>query len=453
MSNQVVLDRFIEKNPLTVMTRAIMGAVLTDELDEIFEQNRDLQYDDTIQFSTLAISIAEIALGTVKNRNQAYRKYQQQLNVAKSAYYAKVNRSEPQIAENVVSFSAQKCLGLIEELGVPKEQVLPGYRVMALDGNHMQKTEKRLKETRGLCAAALPGTVVARLDLQTRLFDRAYLLENAHAQESTVLDEVLEDLGRGDLVVADRHFCIQHFLVKLASQSGSFIIRQHGRLKGELLGERRYVGRTDSGEVYEQNLKIQDGNQTLTVRRVTVILDSPTRDGDQEIHILSNVPSKDASACRIAEIYRQRWEIENSFYYLTTTLTCEMKSNCYPRCALLLFCMAMVASNCRQVLFAALYAEHDEESVDSMSQYQMALDIVDPMEGMLTAISSQEWSVLVSDSQKELSFFLRRVSRHVNVKSYKKSQRGPKKPKPKRKRCKAGTHLSTAKLLAERNER
>ena len=88
-----------------------------------------------------------------------------------------------------------------------------------------------------------------------------------------------------------------------------------------------------------------------------------------------------------------------------------------------------------------------------MSQYQMALDIVDPMEGMLTAISSQEWSVLVSDSQKELSFFLRRVSRHVNVKSYKKSQRGPKKPKPKRKRCKAGTHLSTAKLLAERNER
>ena len=40
MSVQLVLDRFIEKNPLAVMTRSIMGCLMGEELDGVFEQNR-----------------------------------------------------------------------------------------------------------------------------------------------------------------------------------------------------------------------------------------------------------------------------------------------------------------------------------------------------------------------------------------------------------------------------
>ena len=146
-------------------------------------------------------------------------------------------------------------------------------------------------------------------------------------------------------------------------------------------------------------------------------------------------------------------EVENAFYLLTTTLNCEMKSNCIPRCALFLFCMAMLAFNCRQVLIAALYAEHAEEDVDAMSQYDMSIDIVAPMEGMLTAINEQEWETLTPQSRGGIANFLRRVSRHVNVRSYRKSVRGPKKPPPERKRCKAGTHVSSHRLLTERKQR
>lgn len=200
--------------------------------------------------------------------------------------------------------------------------------------------------------------------------------------------------------------------------------------KGELLGKRHRIGETDTGEVFEQAMKIQDGECTLVPRRVTVCLKTPTRDGDQELHLLSNLPSQDADACLLADIYRQRWEIENAFNVLTMTLNCEASSNCYLRAALFQFCMAMVAYNCRQILLAALYAEHGEEDVQRMSQYQVALDIVLPMEGMLIAINSDEWEELTPNTHCGIAKFLRQTAKKVDVKSYRKSVRGPKKNNP-----------------------
>ena len=115
--------------------------------------------------------------------------------------------------------------------------------------------------------------------------------------------------------------------------------------------------------------------------------------------------------------------------------------------------MAMFAYNARQVLMAALYSEHEAEDVDRMSQYQISVNIVDPMPGMLTAINEEEWLELVPSTNKRLANFLRRVARSVDVKKYRVSVRGPKTPKPARKRCKTGTHVSTAKILRARKER
>lgn len=450
MSGKVILDRFIEKNPLAVMTRCIVGAIVGDHFDELFKENRSRQYDSSIKFSTLSMSMAEIALGTLENRNQAYRKYRDELGASKTAYYGKLNRCEPRISEAVVRHSAEQASHLMGQLNFEPWQVLPGYRFFTIDGNHLQKTEKRLKETRGLCAAPLPGTIVARFDHQTGLFDQAFLLEDAHAQEASVLDRVIDDLEARSVLIADRHFCIVKFMLDIVARCSCFVIRQHGRLHGKLLGKRHFIGRTDTGEVFEQEMEISDGERTLVLRRITVCLTDPTRDGDMELHLLSNVPTTDASACTLADIYRQRWEIENAFYVLTMTLNCEMASNCYPRLALFQFCMAMVAYNCRQVLLASLYAEHPQEAVDQMSQYQVAIDIVKPMEGMLTAIDDEEWEALTPRSTGGVATFLRQVSSHVKVKTYRKAVRGPKKPKPPRKRCTKGTHVSTAKLIGTR---
>jgi len=107
-----------------------------------------------------------------------------------------------------------------------------------------------------------------------------YAIEDAHAHESSVLDRAVEDLSRNDLVIADRYYCIVQFLAAIAARCGFFFIRQHGRLKEKLLGNRKRVGKMDSGVVYEQTLKISDGEHTLEVRRITVELAEPTREGD-----------------------------------------------------------------------------------------------------------------------------------------------------------------------------
>jgi len=38
MSSTNILNQFIEKNPLTVMTRCIVDSIVSDQFDELFEQ-------------------------------------------------------------------------------------------------------------------------------------------------------------------------------------------------------------------------------------------------------------------------------------------------------------------------------------------------------------------------------------------------------------------------------
>jgi Transposase DDE domain len=455
MKDSKVLQRFIETRPLCVMTRCILGHLMTEELEGVFAQCRHRQYEGDIKFSALALSVADVALSFCANFNQAYKKHKEELTASVVAYYRKLNRVEPSISEGVVQYAGRKTAELRRAIGAETLAVLPGYRCAVLDGNHLSKTEKRIHELRGLRAAALPGIVVAKFNLDDQSFDRAYLLEDAHAQESTVLDRVTADLQPNELLIADRHFCIVSFLWEVAAASACFVIRQHGRLHGELLGKRRKIGRSDTGIVYEQKLRIRDSNseRTLIVRRITVELDTPSRDGDREIHLLSNVPRKQVDARQLAQLYRDRWEIENAFYVLTMTLTCEVKSIGHPRAALFLFCMAMVAYNCRQLLYATLRTAHEASAVDAMSEHAVALEIVQPMDGLVTAIPECEWDEVVPSSVSGRAAFLRRVSRHVDVAAHRKTVRGPKKPRPPRQRCHRNAHVATYRLLQGRSQR
>lgn len=452
MSDADVMERFIQARPLCVLTRCILGHVLTDELDGVFAEHRRRQYQGEIKFSALAVSVADVALNFCANFNQAYRQHREHLAASVVAYYGKLNRLEPSIAEGVVQFAGRKTSELLDALGDGPAAVLPGYKCSVLDGNHLRKSDKRLGELRGLAAAALPGTVVAKFDLHRQLFERAYLLEDAHAQESAVLDRVVADLRAGELVIADRHFCITAFLADVAAAGAFFVIRQHGRLQGELSGKRRKIGRGDTGLVYEQALRVPTGDgRSLTLRRITVELDSPTRDGDLQLHVLANVP--DAGAIQLARLYRDRWDIENGFHVLTMTLTCELKSIGHPRAALFLFCMAMAAYNCRQVLYAALRTAHAAEEVEAMSRHAVAVEVGQTMDGLVTALPERDWDRIVPATVAGRVAFLRQVSRRVRVRTYRKSPRGPKKPRPPRPGWKACRHVSTYRLLQRPKQR
>ena len=101
----------------------------------------------------------------------------------------------------------------------------------------------------------------------------------------------------------------------------------------------------ETGRVFEQTLRAtNDAGEVLFLRRVTVVLDKPTRDGDTELHLLTNCRSSTPVAV-VADLYRRRWTIETAFAEMEKVLNGEITRLGYPKAALFSFCMALVAYN------------------------------------------------------------------------------------------------------------
>jgi len=332
---------------------------------------------------------------------------------------------------------------------------LPGYRVKFLDGNHLAATEHRLEELRRTWAAPLPGLALVVLDQEHLTVTDVLLAEDGHAQERALLDAVGPLIGEGEVWVADRNFCTLGFLAALFARRGCFVLRQHGNVHGTLLGQRKPKGRCETGWVYEQRLRLRgERGQVMEVRRITVALDQPTRDGDTEIHILTNLPTKKAPAVRVAEVYRERWTIEGLFFEASAVLSCEIDTLCYPRAALFAFCLGLLACNAVALLKAALRAEHGEEAVSQrLSAYYLVLEVRQTYAGMMVAIPPGYWLAFERFDDTQMARALREIARRVSIDRYRKTPRGPKKPPPQRKRYKNGEHVATSQVIAGRKRR
>jgi hypothetical protein len=441
-----IFDRFVEKAPFAVMTRVLARDFIGSNLNRIFDDNRELQYDYVTTFEAVAATVADVALNFSDNFNQAYKEHKEELEVSRQSFYSKTRGVEPTVSEAVVLHSAERAIEMQEALDFGAWELLPGYRCLSVDGNVLAKSDKRLKVLREVKGAPLPGKIVARFDLQRQVFDRAYVLLDGHSQESTCCDRIVDDLVPKDVIIADRHYCIVPFLSKIAEASGFFAIRQHGRLKGVLLGKRKRIGRISTGLAYEQEMQLSAADDAPTVRRITVELDKPTRDGDEVIHVLTNLPTE-VSATVVAELYRHRWEEETAFNVLQMTLTCEHTGIGHPKAATFLFCMSVLAFNLRQTIFAALYATHDEEAVTETSHFHVSKNVSDKTEGMLIAITEEEWDDLIPSATRAIVSLLKKIASKIHLNEFRKSSRGPKKKKPHRSRNVASSHVSTAKLL------
>jgi len=292
----------------------------------------------------------------------------------------------------------------------------------------------------------LPGKVLVVLMPETGLATDVFLTPDGHAQERSLLDEVLARVQERDLWIADRNFCTLKFLFEIAKKLGFFVIRQHGTVKGKLCGRRVFRGEGPTGKIYEQAIEFVYEGKTYKLRRITVELLQATRDGDMSLHLLSNLPAK-VSALHVADLYRRRWTIETLFLEVTTTLTCEIDTLCYPKAALFVFCLALVAANAVALVKAALRAAHGEEEADELSGYYLALEVKQVHEGMMIAVPLSCWDEIARLKTRAFANLLKKIAAHVDLEQYRKSPRGPKKPPPKKSRYRNGGHVSTHKLL------
>jgi hypothetical protein len=444
---------FARERPVATMAQLALRHLLdAAALRQVFADRAQSQREAVIPFAALTQMLADVVLCQQPSVHAAFKKWRRQLGASAQAVYGKLQRVETATSRGLVQYAFARVAAVQQALGVRRPPDLAGYTTRILDGNHLAATDHRLKETRASTAAPLPGkTLVVYSPADEAVVD-CFPIEDGHAQERSALDAVLETVRERQLWVADRNFCTNKFLAGLAAAGAAFVIRQHGQLHGQPQGQPRRVGATASGEVFEQPFHIPlDDGRVLKLRRVVVRLHQPTRDGDRELLLLTNLPEDVADAVAVAEQYRLRWRIETVLQRLTEVLRCEIKPLCYPKAALFGFALALVLYNALTVVLAAIAAAHGVATSAGLSHYYLALEIAQASDGLLVALPGC-WAAVADWSPATLAQVLRQLAQGLEPSAYAKSQRGPKKPKPKPKHVRRNVHVSTKKLLDQRKQ-
>ena len=451
-----VFEKFEEKSPISVMARGLMERVLNPEqLDEWFESIAEAQYTRDLLFSTVFDMMSDVVCDARKSVHSAYQASKEEIGVSVTSVYNKLNGLEVNTSAELVRYAAREATSIIEKMGGARAPLLPGFHVKLLDGNCIEASEHRIKELRSIAAGALPGKSLVVLDPSLRLPIDVFPCEDGHAQERSLLGDVLQTVAALDVWIADRNFCVVSFICGIAQRDAFFIIRQHGNLPWNPLGSMKKIGGIEGGKVFEQPIEVVDksGNKRR-FRRIRVLLNKPTRDGDNEIYIITNLSKKAANAKMIAELYRKRWTIETAFQELTEHLNSEINTLGYPPAALFAFCVALVAYIVQSVIKAALSSVHGAETIDKqLSGYYVSDELSATYCGMMIAIPHEDWVVFRQFTQSQFAELLIQLAKKVKLSRFRKHPRGPKKPTEKRKYDPKHPHVSTAKLIARRKEK
>ena len=230
-----------------------MEVVLAEsKLDELFEQTAQTGYTRELLFSTLVKMMTQVVCSVHQSIGAVYKAMSESIGVSKSAVYDKLNRLEPNVSKALVKSTALELTTIIHQLGGARPKLLSGYRVLILDGNGLGATEHRLKVLRNHSSAALPGKSLVVLDPKLGLATDIFPCEDGHAQERSLIPEVLETVEAGDLWIGDRNFCTTGFIFGISDKQAFFLVRQHQNLPWQETSELLGSGSTESGEVFEQ---------------------------------------------------------------------------------------------------------------------------------------------------------------------------------------------------------
>lgn len=450
MTKDELFQRFAEQTPVTVMMRSALEWCFSPaRIDAIFAQAAIRQQPSKLLFSSVVDLLAVVVWKQRDSIHQAYEDACDQFEVSVRSVYNKLNGAETQVCRALVRETAASLEPVVACLAPRQTPTLPGYRTRIIDGNHLAATEHRLKVLRHTRSGPLPGQALAVLDPDRMLIVDLFPCEDAHAQERSLLSEVLPTVQPDDLWIADRNFCTSGFLFGIAAQGGSFVIRQHAStLSWDEETKSKRIGRTHGGVLHERQLTLKNGENTLVVRQIRLVLDEPTRAGETEIRIVTNLPES-VPAGKIAELYLERWTIENAFQEIEQAFCSEIQTLGYPGAALLGFSIGVLTYNILSMIKWSIAQAHAKAVQRAqLSGYYLAAQITADYGGMMIALPAEQWERRFRDLPlAEFVAHQQECAQHVRVRQFKKTTRGPKKPPPPRSSGKRQHHVSTARLL------
>ena len=419
-----VLSRFAERTPLPVLARAVLERCLNPpELDAWFKQVAEARYTRHLLFSTLFELMSQVVPRQQPSVHAAYRAAVGEIGVSVASVHNKLNSLEVGTSAALVAYGGAQAAALIAELSGARPPLLAGVRVKVLDGNALAGREHRLPETRGQTAAPLPGKALAVFDPALDLITALYPREDAHTQERALLAAVLTGVKAGELWIADRNFRTADFLTERGAYA---LIREHAGLRHTPLEPMRDCGRTVTGTVSEQWVRLGSLDQPgPRLRRIRIRLDRPTRNGEDTLFLLSSVPPELADALTLAALYRERWTLEKACLHLTLELRREVDTLAYPPAALFALVCAVVAFNGLGVVKAALRAAHGRDAAEQVSGYYLAIELGNVAKSLDAVLDAQDWAVFQTVSLATFAIWLQQQAARVDLRRYRKSQRWP----------------------------
>lgn len=443
------LAPFLRRAPVPVLVRSCLEWMTAHaDLNALFDGTAQDQYTRSLTLDFLADLLLDVACGTQPSAHAALKARREQIDVSRQAFYAKLARMELPVSEAVAARFADLAETVMAHCGFTGNEPIPGFAGRVLDGTVLGgRTEHRIAPLRGLRAAGLTGHALAVYAPAQRTVRQLALDEDAYTQERAMLPRV--QMQAGEVWIADRNFCVLSFLFRLQRQDAAFVIRWHAQNCPfeELAPVASASGSTQGAREQPVRLTDPDTGECMTVRRIVLPLAKPTRNGDAELILMTNLPQT-IGADVICDAYRDRWQIETHFQRLTQQLHCEPPALNMPRAALFAFAMATVAGNALALVLAALQAAHGEETVRELSYYFFVLEISQIWLGMQVAVPSQEWGFIRAATAETLADWLLALARHADMAYFRRSRRGPKK-KPPKKHSDGRTHVSNKRLIEE----
>jgi hypothetical protein len=445
-------------SPLTVLVRGVLEWTFPDAtVEDLFHRHAPGQATRKLTLSAIVELLIQVVAGTRRSVFAAFQADQAgdhpTLPASYQALYAKIGRTTPAFATQLVRHSADRLLPVLDIAQPQNPGHWWGYRVRILDGTDLGGSEHRLKVLRDTRAAGLPGRLVVAYDLATGLCVDAVASEDAYASEMVLVHELIPRARPRQVYVADRNFCTWAILTGLAQRRAGFVIREHQKLRVRVRGPAKRVGRVETGVAWEQRVWVEDRHtgQRLAARRVILKLDDPTRDGDTAIRLLTNLPRR-IPATAIALVYRRRWTLEGHFDFVKNQLQGEIESLGRPRAALLMMCLAVVAANALAVVRQALVVSQEVE-LSELSGYYLADELAGNARAVEALVATRSWQSLASRPVAAFWDWCVAVSQVIRPAAFQKHPRGPKRPQPQRASGKKRPHYSTHRLLEEAKQR
>ena len=441
-----MLEKFRQKTPLPCLLMGLLERCFSAQrLNALFAEHAQVQYEREVLFASVCDLMLGVVLKIHPSVHAAYQNSPEPLGITVSALYEKLKGVEFCVSRALLRETAADLSNILGDLNGKPAPWLPGYAIRILDGNCLAASEKRLAVHKGVAGAALPGKSLVVFDPEKNLVLDVFQCEDGHAQERRLLGAVAATARPGEVWIEDRNFCTLGFLEAMAGNKARVAVRQHGHLPFAEKTPFVLVSERDGRRFSEQLVEV--GGREY--RRVRVELDNPTRDGDEKLDIITDLPAEvDAEA--VAGLYRKRWDIEISFQKIEKYFNSEIETLAYPKAALFGFALSLAAYNIFSVIMAALESAHDKPLKNEISGYYIALDIAATFLALVQLSDAADWDFASRCAPGEFAEWLRGTARNVQLRTLKKHPRGPKKPATKTPYDPKQPHVSTYQLLTNK---